>query len=132
MQKLFSRFLSQKRLNSMAQETRQVILRFPLFTAAEADLAVPSATNGDTTLASSDGTWPLGNGPGASELGRIVGCVPQACQLSTECVSEPLSFRFGLKHATHSFSTVLRWPIMLSAMRGLPPEGDISFKSALG
>jgi hypothetical protein len=108
------------------------VLRFPLSTAGEADLAVHTATNSDTALASGNRARPLGNSPGAGELRPIVGCVPQACQFSAVCVSEPLSFHFGLKHATHSFSTVLRWPIMLSAMRGLPPEGDISLKSALG
>src|SRR5215468_10440408 len=40
MQKLLPRFSSQKRLNSIAQETRQVTLRFPLSTAAKADITV--------------------------------------------------------------------------------------------
>jgi hypothetical protein len=130
--KLLPRFASQKCLNSVAQKTRQVILRFPLSTAGEADLAVHTATNSDTALASGNRARPLGNSPGAGELRRIVGCVPQACQFSAECVSELLSFRFGLRHTMHNFSTALRWPIMLSAMHGLPPEGDISLKSALG
>ena len=68
MQKLFPRFSSQKCLNSVAQETRQVTLRFPLFTAPEADIAMHTATNSNTTLASSNSTWPLGDGPGTHEL----------------------------------------------------------------
>ena len=95
MQKLLHRFSSQKRLNSIAQETRQVTLRFPLSTAAKADITVHAATNGDTTLASSDGAWPLGDGPGTREFGRIAGRIPQACQFSAERLSEPLTFRFG-------------------------------------
>jgi hypothetical protein len=67
-QKLLPRFLSQKRLNSLARGTPQVTLRFPLSTAAEADIAMHTATNGDTTLASSDGAWPLGNGPISCEM----------------------------------------------------------------
>ena len=43
MQKLFPMFSSQKHLNSVAQETRQVTLRFPLFTTPEADIAVHTA-----------------------------------------------------------------------------------------
>ena len=52
-QKFFPRFSSQKRLNSLAQETRQVTLRFPLSTTTEADIAVYAATNSDTALTSS-------------------------------------------------------------------------------
>jgi hypothetical protein len=95
MQKFFPRFSSQKRLNNVAQESRQVTLRFPLFTSSEADIAIHTATNGDTTLASSDGTWPLGNGPGVGELCRIAGRIPQAYQFRVKRLSEPLSSRFG-------------------------------------
>jgi hypothetical protein len=91
-----------------------------------------TATNSDTALASGNRARPLSNSPGAGELRCIVGRVPQACQFSAECLSEPLSFRFGLRHTMHNFSTALRWPTMSSAMRGLAPEGDISLKSALG
>jgi hypothetical protein len=54
-----------------------------------------TATNSDTALASGNSARPLGNGPRASELCRIVGRVPQACQSSAECLSEPLTFCFG-------------------------------------
>ena len=54
-----------------------------------------TATNGDTTLPSGDSARPLGDGPRARELGHIAGRIPQACQFSTERLSEPLSFCFG-------------------------------------
>ena len=119
--KILSQVFEQKRLNSVAQATRQVALRFPLSTAAEADIAVHTAADSDTALTSGNSAWPLGNGPGAGELCRIVGRVPQACQFSAECRSEPLSFRFGLRQTVHNFGIALRWPILLSAMRGLLP-----------
>src|SRR5262249_12634023 len=69
--------------------------RFPLSTTAEADIAMHTATNSDTTLTSGNSARPLSNGPGAGELCRIAGRVPQACQFSAKCLSEPLTFRFG-------------------------------------
>jgi hypothetical protein len=80
-----------------------------------------TATNSNTVLASGNRSRPLGYSPGGGELRRKVGRVPQACQLSVECRGEPLSFRFALRHTMHNFSTALRWPTMLSAMRGLSP-----------
>ena len=61
-QKFLLRFLHQKGLNSVAQETRQVTLRFPLSTAAEADIAMHTATNSDTALTSGNSPWPLAHG----------------------------------------------------------------------
>ena len=66
--KLFSRFSSQKRLNSVAQETRQVPLRFPLLATPEADIAVHTAADSDTALTSGNSARPLGNGPISREM----------------------------------------------------------------
>ena len=67
----------------------------PLSTATEADIAMHTATDSDTALTSGNSARPLGHSPGAGKLGRIGGCIPQACQLSAERLSEPLTFRFG-------------------------------------
>src|SRR5262249_33258272 len=70
-------------------------LRFPLSITSEADITVYTATDSNATLTSGNSARPLGNSPGAGELCRIVGCVPQLCQFSAECLSEPLTFCCG-------------------------------------